>query len=407
MLWITSVCPLPADDGNKQRHWGLLRHVARQAEVFLVCPTHDDSDVGGLRAVCAEVVAVRASTEPRSGLSLRMSEFVNRRPACLVPESIDRLRAATTQLADRRAPDIVVAALSVAEAAGDIDAPLLLDDQNVEERLYRRLLHHEAPGPRKLARFVDWGHVRAYERRWLGRADVVTACSTADAAAIGRYLAAGASVHVIANGVEAGAREGGFGRRDKDLMVMIGGMSYAPNVDGACFLVKRVMPAVWAARPATRLQLVGKDPAAEVLALAGPRVEVTGRVASVSDYLERAALSIVPLRSGGGTRLKILEAMAHGIPVVSTGVGAEGLGLSSDEIVFADTPAELAARSLELLADPVRARALAAAARRRVAADFAWEGIGAHLLKLLETCAAGARPRTLVHADATRPADSP
>jgi glycosyltransferase involved in cell wall biosynthesis len=170
-------------------------------------------------------------------------------------------------------------------------------------------------------------------------------------------------------------------------------MSYTPNIDGAVHFVNDVMPLVWARRPSARVQIVGKDPAAEVLALAGDRVQVTGGVPDVRPYLDRATLTVVPLRSGGGTRLKLLEAMSAGAPIVSTTLGAEGLGLEhGHEAWLATDAAGLGLGVLTLMSDPDRARAMAAAARARAERDLSWDRVGARLADLLGALEGGASP---------------
>jgi polysaccharide biosynthesis protein PslH len=138
-------------------------------------------------------------------------------------------------------------------------------------------------------------------------------------------------------------------------------------------------------RPEVRVVIVGKAPPAEVRALASERIEVTGEVPSVLPYLHRATLTVLPLRSGGGTRLKVLEAMASGTPVLSTAIGVEGLDLRHQvEAWIGDRPRDLAEGVLALLADPSRAAAMALTARRRVERDYAWSAIGADLVSVFE-----------------------
>ena len=183
---------------------------------------------------------------------------------------------------------------------------------------------------------------------------------------------------------------------EPETLIFFGGMGYAPNVDGSSrFLVREVLPLVWAVRPAVRLLLVGSNPAPEVKALAGPQVEVTGTVPAVLLYLRRAALAIVPLRSGGGTRLKILEAMAAGTPVVSTRLGAEGLDLVDREEAWLTqcSAAEIAEAILTLLATPAAAERMAVAARRRAERDFDWRDIGNRFTNFLEHLVAARRGR--------------
>jgi polysaccharide biosynthesis protein PslH len=259
----------------------------------------------------------------------------------------------------------------------------------VETDAYQRLWALERRGLRKAARFADWRQVRAWERRWPGRADAVTVCSQRDAERLQDLVAALPEVRVVPNGIDLDDVPFHDGPREPATLLFVGGMAYAPNIDGALRLARDVMPRVWESRPETALLLVGKDPPPEVRELEGDRVAVTGEVESVRPYLDRATLAAIPLRTGGGTRIKILEAMAAGVPVVTTPLGAEGLDLEHGrEAWIADSDGELAAGILQLLSDRHRAATLAAAARRRAEADFGWDRSARELAALLTSCAA-------------------
>jgi glycosyltransferase involved in cell wall biosynthesis len=161
-------------------------------------------------------------------------------------------------------------------------------------------------------------------------------------------------------------------------LLYIGAMSWSPNVSAVQFLAQHVIPEVRSRVPDTRLRIVGRDPAPEVLALRGlPGVEVMGSVPDVIPYLREAHVLAVPLAAGGGTRLKILEAFAAGLPVVSTPVGCEGLPVVDGEHLVTAERARFAEAVLHLLADPTRGKRLAAAARELVRERFDWETVGA------------------------------
>ena len=151
-------------------------------------------------------------------------------------------------------------------------------------------------------------------------------------------------------------------------------MGWAPNVDAAVWLGREIWPAVLARVPEARLLLVGKDPAPAVLALAGDHIEVTGTVDDVGPYLARARVVVAPLRAGGGTRLKVMEALDVGRPLVGTSVGCEGMeDLIGRGVVVADTAPALAETIADLLLDPARAAALGRAGHDAVVADHTWD----------------------------------
>ena len=159
------------------------------------------------------------------------------------------------------------------------------------------------------------------------------------------------------------------------LVVFVGSMDWEPNEDGMLWFHEEVWPQVRTAVPSARLRIVGRSPPPAIAQLAGGAIEVTGTVPSVIEHLHAAAVVIVPLRIGGGTRLKIYEAMAARRPVVATRVGAEGLDYrAGEDILIADAPGEFANAVIGLLHDPVRRSSVGLAAERR-AAMYDWPNV--------------------------------
>ena len=146
---------------------------------------------------------------------------------------------------------------------------------------------------------------------------------------------------------------------------MTGLMKYRPNVDGATFFVREILPRIVQVRPGATFYVVGGEPAPEVLRLAGPNVVVTGGVDDVRPYVHKAAVFVVPLRVGSGTRLKVLEGLSMGKPMVSTALGCEGIDVVAGEhLLVADQAAPFADAVLALMDDPARSRQLAPAVAR-------------------------------------------
>src|SRR5208283_3320077 len=170
--------------------------------------------------------------------------------------------------------------------------------------------------------------------------DGVTFCSEADQARA-RHLVPSLTSAVVPNAVDVGYfRPSPAGPSpDGKTVLFFGAINYFPNVDGLLYLLREVWPLLARSHPEARLKIVGQAPTPQILAFRGPRVEVTGKVEDVRPHLAKAAVTVVPLRVGGGTRFKILEAMAMGRPVVSTSLGAEGiLARPGEDILLADEP---------------------------------------------------------------------
>jgi glycosyltransferase involved in cell wall biosynthesis len=186
---------------------------------------------------------------------------------------------------------------------------------------------------------------------------------------------------VVVPGVDCDALQPLVRRPSGSNLVFVGSMNYIPNVDAAEFFVNDVLPLIARERPDVTFTIVGARPSAAVRRLAeDPRVSVTGPVDDVRPYYAAAAAAVVPLRAGGGVRMKILEGMALGVPMVSTTIGAEGLSLEHGrELLIGDTPQELADAAIGLLRDPALGDRLARAARETALRRFSWESVAAVL----------------------------
>jgi len=170
-------------------------------------------------------------------------------------------------------------------------------------------------------------------------------------------------------------------------LVFVGSMDWLPNVDGVAYFVEQILPRIRCSRPDCTLAIVGRMPPAKIRQLAerDPKIHVTGTVPDVRPFLWGSSISIVPLRIGGGTRLKIYESMAAKIPVVSTLIGAEGLAVQDNEnICIADTPEDFANRCLELLDDAGGRRRLSEAAWEMVSSCFSWEKVSRRFERVME-----------------------
>ncbi len=286
--------------------------------------------------------------------------------------------------------------------------PLTLCDwHNVESELMRRYSAH-APGVlRRLYARRTARQLATLERRALHDFDAHLTVSARDRERLLEVVPE-ARVFVIENGVDisyftderiqhahdtwqaegsdsmavtAAVRPTRTGDADRRRLVFVGSMDYHANVDAATHFAREVWPRLYAQRAELVFTIVGRAPAPEVRALAElPGIEVTGTVADVRPYYREALGAVIPLRVGGGSRLKILEAMAAGVPVVSTTLGAEGLAVRNGENIFlADTAEELAHALIGLIEHEAQRRQLTEAARQLVAARYDWTSLGAKL----------------------------
>jgi len=266
----------------------------------------------------------------------------------------------------------------------------ILDMHNVESVLFRRLVRHQRPG---LARVLTWSDavkLPAYQRRIIPQFDHCLAVSDQDADEL-RRVVPGARVTVITNGVDPEEFFPQASVAQPNSLVFTGSFTYPPNAEAMVFFCRDVLPRIRAVVPDVRLSIVGQRPGPQVRALGRlPGVEVTGRVPDVRPYLARATVVVVPLRVGSGTRLKILEAMAMGRPIVSTSLGAEGLDVcAGEDLEIADGAASFARAAVALLRDPDRCARLGTHARRTVMQRYAWSIVTDRLESLYRTMETG------------------
>lgn len=391
ILLLTPQFPYPPHQGTTLRNYNLIAGLAQRHEVHLLS-FGDPAGCQGtpLDGACASLRVVpppqRSTGQRLRGLAFsRLPDMAQRLPS-------PAFRAALAETLEREDPDVVEVEgielaqylFQVAESRGDRGRPLLVyDDHNAEYLLQKRAFETDVrqPGRWIAAAYslVQWRRLQAYERRACLTADRVVAVSEADAQAL-RALLPELELTVVPNGVDMdyytapvpplGAGEGP-GSAD---LVFTAKMDFRPNVDAVLWFSQEVLPLVRRESPQTRFWAVGKSPHPRLAPLARePGVELTGWVEDVRPYIAGAGLYVIPLRIGGGTRLKVLEAMGMGKAIVSTALGCEGFELEpNQDLVIADTPAEFAAAVLALLRDPERRERLGRAARRFAGSRYDW-----------------------------------
>jgi glycosyltransferase involved in cell wall biosynthesis len=375
--------PLPAVTGSRVRSLALVRQlVARGWDVSLFAlqtgvPAHA-ADVDELRALCREV-RLAGHTPPRAVRLGRMG--------------LDLLRGRSFHHSMFRDPTAVAEAHAWVHTGG-FDAILagalymlpyvplpargrmLLDSHNVETERVATMAAALWPRPRGVVARLQERPVRRYEERTAATAGGVLAVSAPEAAWFERV--APGRVSVVANGVDCATIQPRSGTGAAGPVLFVGSLDYAPNVDGARVLLEQIAPRL--THPGARIALVGALPPPELRARAAAAavpVEVTGRVEQIAPWFRSSRLLAVPLRIGGGTRLKILEAMAHGLPVVTTSIGCAGLDVEHErDVLIADDPMQFARHVDRLLADDELAAGLARRARETVQRAYDWRSIG-------------------------------
>jgi len=390
ILFITGNLPYPPTDGWKIRVFSLIRNLSQRHRVSLISfmrTTEDSQAIEALRAYCADVWVL--PRDPRYSPWMLLLGLVGPTAFPVVNYRDQRMTDLLREILTKRSFDVVQAeSLHVAQYCLGLPCHTVLDLHNIESLLMKRYAEQERHPLKRAYAEVTWRKLAAYERDVCGRFTHCLTCSEEDRRLL-QEQAGVERVSVIPNGVDVdGFAPDGVGTIPSNRLVFVGRMDYHANVDGVRWFCAEVLPLVQAKRPDVVFQIVGGHPTEEVKRLTRPgRVDVTGFVEDVRPFLQAAAVVVVPLRVGGGTRLKILEAMAMGKAVVSTAVGAEGIAaVSGQDILMADRPREFADDILRLLENPDLRRRMGMAGRRLVEAHYKWECIAQRLERVYEEC---------------------
>jgi polysaccharide biosynthesis protein PslH len=386
LLWLNAGLLLPLDKGGKLRTWHLMRHLAQRHEITYLSFIDPDTMPAlreGMREVCAHLQTVPRRDPGKGSAGFYLDAA--RRLWDPLPYAVGKYRSAAYRAkVDEllaRGFDLVVCDFLVpaVNMPATLPCPSALFTHNVEAEIWRRHAERQ-PDPLRRALFrQQWRRMLRFEGATVQRFDRVLAVSDVDRDTFHALYPSSlrAPVYAVPTGVDTAF----FTPRETPVrprhLVFTGSMDWIPNEDAMTYFCAEILPRIRAAEPDVTLSIVGRAPTPAVqrlAALAG--VEVTGRVDDVRDSIADAAVYIVPIRVGGGTRLKIFEAMAMGKAVVSTTIGAEGLPVTHGrDVVIADEPDAFAAAVVAQLRDPDGRRRLEAAARELVVARYDWAAV--------------------------------
>ena len=380
ILWIKSDFLHPTTRGGQIRTLEMLRRLHARHEVHYVA-FDDPSSPEGLQRTgeyASRVYPIAHYVPPKASAAFvkqLLVGLVDPLPVAVARYRSDAMRRTISDVRKREQFDSVVCDFLFPTPNIEDLGGCVLFQHNVETMIWRRHTEH-ASGLKRMyfsaqaKRMFDW------EAKVCRSCEGVIGVSSADARLMEQMFGV-KDVGWVPTGVDVDYFRPRAAEPAADL-VFLGSMDWMPNIDGMEFFVRDVLPLIRKRRPDCTVAIVGRKPAPAVVALGerDPHIRVTGTVDDVRPWLWGSAVSIVPLRIGGGTRLKIYESMAAGIPVVSTTVGAEGLDVSSPEnIRLADRPEEFADCCVELLANASERTRMSRAASELVAQRFSWDSV--------------------------------
>jgi polysaccharide biosynthesis protein PslH len=396
ILWIKTDFLHPTTRGGQIRTLEMLKPLHRRHEIHYVGFENPAEPEGVARSGEYSTRAYPVTHRPPAKNSLAFAGQLARGLFSPIPVAIERwhspaMERVVSDLITREPFDSIICDfLAPAPNLGARINDAVVFQHNVESEIWRRHAEH-APDPFRRAYFrTQARRMFAFEKEICSRARRVVAVSEQDAKSI-REMFGIPRVDVVPTGVDVEYFHPPAERAKKFDLVFVGSMDWMPNQDGVRFFLREILPLVRARRTGLKLAIVGRTPPDDFIEAArrDSAITVTGTVPDVRPFLWESTASIVPLRIGGGTRLKIFESMAAGTPVISTAVGAEGLEVRDGEnILIADTPETFAGACLKLIEN---GGPIAEAGRRLVVEKYSWDAASAQFEKiLLENAKAGA-----------------
>jgi glycosyltransferase involved in cell wall biosynthesis len=387
ILFVTPFLPSPPRFGGQRRLDGLMRGLAQNHDVDVLSFNRTDewehSSLEATRSYCREVVHFpnldimdtreKRKLQARSLVSLHSFEHL------LGARRGDFQRALDRMLSSKRY-DVVQFEFSWMTGFRFDNraksAPVfVLDEHNIEYDILKRTARSSGTLPRVIYNSLNWRKLAREERDAWRRFDGVALTSRRDELLLHEEMPT-VRTSVIPNGVDVQAFAPVVGQSEPGMLLFFGAINYQPNHDGVLFFIDHIFPKIRARNPNARFCILGPGAREEVLSRQGNGVEILGMVDEVAPYIDRASAIVVPLRIGGGTRLKIVEALAKGKAVISTRLGAEGLDVVHDQhLLLADEPEEFAREVARVFDDPGLAARLGAAGRSLMEQQYSWQNI--------------------------------
>jgi len=395
ILWLKTELLHPVDKGGKIRTYQMLKELKRDHQITYL--TLDD----GVAAIdarekateyCHEVISIPHHTTAKFSAAFYSelaSNLLSPLPYAIKKYESAPMREQVVTLGASRRFDLIVCDFlaPAANVPREVACPTVLFQHNVEAMIWKR--HYEVQSnPLKQAYLRgQWRKMCAFESESCRRFDAVVTVSREDREMIEREYEA-EDVYDVPTGVDVDFfKPSGDVAPEANNLVFTGSMDWLPNEDAIRYFTEQIMPLIKQKIPGVTLTVVGRNPYPGLLELSkrDDSIVVTGRVDDVRPFMEKAAAYVVPLRIGGGTRLKIFEAMAMEKAVVSTTIGAEGLPVrNNEELILADTPEAFAGSVVRLLQDQTLARSLGQRAAVRVRETFGWPRVAEHFVSICE-----------------------
>jgi polysaccharide biosynthesis protein PslH len=393
VLIVSAQFPYPTRSGFSTRVYQLARQLAARHDVTLLSYAlpHERSGVASLATQMSVRAVERKAMSPFGKRAAQALTIGSTRPYyCREVYSKAMQQAIDDVCATEKFDVIQVESSFLYGFRFPRDSRLVIDEHNVESEVFRRMCEGERSLPRRAFNRLEYMRFRRFERACWTSADACVVTSEREVDSIRRW-APDTPVAVVPNAVDLDYFTPAAAPPEPRTVVFNGILTYRPNVDGARYLIDEVWPLVRERYPDAKLTLVGRNEGVDTRPFRAPGVEIAGEVPDIRPYIQQAAVVAVPIRIGGGTRLKVVEALATSKATVSTTLGCEGLAVRDREhLLIADEAPDFAARILEVFENPALGDALGHAGRDLVGSRYSWDIAGSRLEALYQRITAEA-----------------
>lgn len=390
LLYVTYGSPWPADSGARQRDAALIQAAKSVAEVTVLVLFESKDDRMNCIQTAPAGVSVDGVIQKTGALSVIRNTFTTLRQGrplatatyyCPDFAGLIRSTLRSTHF-DAVQIEHSVMAPYIEAIPIDFSGQTLLDLHNVAAHQYQTMAESQRGIGRLVAQSKAW-LMRDWETRWLRRFDRVFVVSELERQLLADKDANNKLITVVSNGVNLPSKQSETTRPvvDSCRLLFVGTLGYLPNRDAVAFMRDHILPLIELAHPRARLRVVGSGGNPDQ---SSNGVDYAGKLDDLDGEYQQAGVVVVPLRAGGGTRLKLLEAAAHERPVVSTSIGAEGLALCSERhLLLADNPREFADQVIRILDNPDIGKTLATNAKLKIASEYTWQKVTASYIRTL------------------------
>lgn len=408
ILWLSHLVPYPPKGGVLQRSYHLLRELSKYHDIDLmafnqkdlISPLYNGDVEEGLidsrkelEKICGKVFFfdIDCDSKPWGKSALAVKSVFSRFPYTLNWLRSSHFSNTLTDLLEKESYDLVhfdTISLDIFRPLVE-PLPCVLDHHNIESHMLMRRARQERNLLKRAYFYQEGLRLRLYERKACQKYSGHITCSDIDAKRL-RTITPLSSIKTIPNGVDTQFFQVKGLPKDKNTIVFVGTMSWYPNIEAAEFICEKIMPILRETCPGVKLQIIGARPPAQIkrYALAQEDIAVLGFVDDVREYIECASVYVCPIMDGGGTKLKVLDALAMSKPIVAHRVASEGIDVTNGvDIILADSPEEFAASIAWLMRSPLEMAKIGEAARTLAVEKYDYKGIGAGLSSYFEELA--------------------